>query len=107
MVRTHLFMASGVIFSLSFTSCPSGDLIVTYVQKPGFHFFFLRLYLYPPITHILKIVRAEKGEKEYALYQSLLTGRTFCDEITLEKTPHPVSPHYLFYSTIASFSSTD
>ena len=62
-VRTHSFMALGVIFSLSFTLCPSGDSIVTFVQKPGVHFFFLRLYLYHPITHILKIMRAEKGEK--------------------------------------------
>ena len=51
--RTHSFMALGVIFSLSFTSCPSVDFMVTVVQKPGFHFFFLLLYLYHPISHIL------------------------------------------------------
>ena len=81
-VRTHFFMASGVIFSLSLTSWPSGDFMVTIVQKPGFHFFFLRLYPYHPITHILLKMRAEKGVKEVnqnnALYQSHLTDNTLC-----------------------------
>ena len=63
-VRTHSFMALGVIFSLSFTSCPSGNLIVTIVQKPGFHFLFLRLDLYHPISHILNKMRAEKDDKD-------------------------------------------
>ena len=74
-VRTHFFMASGVIFSLSLTSCPSGDFMVTVVQKPGFHFFFLGLYLYHPISHILLKMRAEKGEKVVALYQSHLSDK--------------------------------
>jgi len=73
--RTHFFMASGVIFSLSLTPCPSGDFMVTVVQKPGFHFFFLGLYLYHPISHILLKMRAEKGEKVVALYQSHLSDK--------------------------------